>query len=322
MLWADKRYHALDFYLKNKYGAKVQKLSLDGGMTCPTRDGSKGTGGCIFCSHDGSGDFTTKQCDNVTLQIDNAIKSISPKKKSDGLYIAYFQSFTNTYAPVEYLRKLFTEAIHHKDIVGLSIATRPDCLPDDILELLSELNKIKPVWVELGLQTIHEKTADYIRRGYNLDIFDKAVYNLHERGIETIVHVILGLPHETKDDMLKTVSYIADTPVSGIKLHLLHVLNNTDLADLLGTFHILSEEEYIDIVIECLELLPEHIVIHRLTGDGPADLLIEPLWSLKKRNVLNHINKSLKERNTWQGRLYKKNNNTRSYHEFNTTNNI
>ncbi|MDE6635434.1 MAG: TIGR01212 family radical SAM protein, partial [Lachnospiraceae bacterium] len=229
--------------------------------------------------------------------------NMSPQKKCDGRYIAYFQSFTNTYAPEEYLKKIFFEAVSHENVAGISIATRPDCISSRTLELLSELQGIKPVWVELGLQTIHEDTARFIRRGYTLDVFEQAVAGLSDRSIDIIVHVILGLPHETRTDMLETIDYIARSPVSGIKLQLLHVLKDTDLADYYGTFHILSEEEYIDIIIECLEHLPGDMVIHRLTGDGPSDLLIAPLWSLKKRSVLNHINKTLKERNTWQGRL-------------------
>lgn len=303
MLWGEKRYHSLDYHLKKVYSSKVQKISLDAGMTCPTRDGTKGTRGCIFCSAQGSGDFTTKPCGDIKRQIDEAILNMSPHKKCDGRYIAYFQSFTNTYAPEEYLKKIFFEAVSHENIAGISIATRPDCISSGTLEVLSELQSIKPVWVELGLQTIHEDTARFIRRGYTLDVFEQAVAGLSDRSIDIIVHVILGLPHETRTDMLETIDYIARSPVSGIKLQLLHVLKDTDLADYYGTFHILSEEEYIDIIIECLEHLPGDMVIHRLTGDGPSDLLIAPLWSLKKRSVLNHINKSLKERNTWQGRL-------------------
>lgn len=306
MLWGEKRYHSLDYHLKKIYGSKVQKISLDAGMTCPTRDGTKGTRGCIFCSAQGSGDFTTKPCGSITKQIDEAIANMSPNKKSGGRYIAYFQSFTNTYAPVEYLRKIFFEAISHEKTAGISIATRPDCLSQETIGLLCELQQIKPVWVELGLQTIHEDTARFIRRGYTLDVFEQAVSELSDKSIEIIVHVILGLPHETKDKMLETINYIAHSPVSGIKLQLLHVLTDTDLADYYGTFHILSEDEYTELVIECLEHLPGDMVIHRMTGDGPSNLLIAPLWSLKKRSVLNNINRKLKEKNTWQGRLYDK----------------
>ncbi|MCI8308474.1 MAG: TIGR01212 family radical SAM protein [Lachnospiraceae bacterium] len=304
MFWGEKRYHSLDYHLKKIYGFKVQKISLDAGMTCPTRDGTKGTRGCIFCSAKGSGDFTTGRCGSITGQIDEAILNMSPNKKCGGKYIAYFQSFTNTYAPTEYLRELFYEAVSHEKIAGISIATRPDCLSPETMVLLCELQKIKPVWVELGLQTIHENTAKFIRRGYTLDVFDQAVAELSEKSIDIIVHVILGLPHETRDDMLGTIDYIAKSSVSGIKLQLLHVLKNTDLADYYGTFHILSEDEYTELVVDCLERLPEDMVIHRLTGDGPSNLLIAPLWSLKKRSVLNSINRKLKEKNTWQGRLY------------------
>lgn len=306
MLWGEKRYNSLDYHLKQIYGAKIQKISLDAGMTCPTRDGTIGTRGCIFCSARGSGDFTTKPCGDITRQIDEAILSMSPRKRCDGRYIAYFQSFTNTYAPAEYLRKIFSEAVSHEKVSGISIATRPDCISPETAELLVSLQEIKPVWIELGLQTIHEDTARFIRRGYTLSVFEKAVEMLSAGNIEIIVHVILGLPHETRRDMLQTIDYIAHSPVSGIKLQLLHVLKGTDLESYYGSFHILSEDEYTDIVIECLERLPQDMVIHRLTGDGPSDLLIAPRWSLKKRCVLNHINKALKERDTWQGRLYGK----------------
>lgn len=302
-IWNDKRYYSLDYYLKQTYGEKVYKVSLDGGMTCPNRDGKIGVGGCIFCSAGGSGDFAAPKTDSVTTQIDNAIAGISKSKSVGSKFIAYFQAFTNTYAPVDYLRKLFTEAIHHPNIVGLSIATRPDCLPDDVLKLLSELNKIKPVWVELGLQTTNEKSADFIRRGYPLSVFDDAVMKLHNLGIQTIVHIIVGLPHETREDILNSVMYVSKLPIQGIKLQLLHVIKGTDLAKHLGEFHILTMDEYIDLVIACLEILPDHIVVHRITGDGPKDLLLAPDWSCKKREVMNRINQELARRNTWQGRL-------------------
>lgn len=302
-IWNDKRYYSLDYYLKQLYGEKVYKISLNGGMTCPNRDGKIGVGGCIFCSAGGSGDFAAPQSDSVSSQIERAIEGISKSKSVGTKFIAYFQAFTNTYAPVEYLRKLFTEAITHPNIVGLSIATRPDCLPDDVLELLSDLNKIKPVWVELGLQTTKEESASYIRRGYSLSVFDDAVHKLSKIGIATIVHIIIGLPHESREDILNSVRYISKLPIQGIKLQLLHVLKGTDLADHLGEFHILTLEEYVDLVIECLEILPDNIVVHRITGDGPKALLLEPLWSLKKREVMNRINQELAARNTWQGRL-------------------
>ncbi|HAU86945.1 MAG TPA: TIGR01212 family radical SAM protein [Lachnospiraceae bacterium] len=302
-IWNDKRYYSLDYYLKQTYGEKVYKVSLDGGMTCPNRDGKIGVGGCIFCSAGGSGDFAAPKTDSVTAQIDNAIAGISKSKSVGSKFIAYFQSFTNTYAPADYLRKLFTEAIHHPNIVGLSIATRPDCLPDDVLKLLSELNKIKPVWVELGLQTTNEKSAVFIRRGYPLSVFDDAVMKLNSIGIQTIVHIIVGLPHETRADILNSVMYVSKLPIQGIKLQLLHVIKGTDLAKHLNEFHVLTMDEYIDLVIACLEVLPDHIVVHRITGDGPKDLLLAPDWSCRKREVMNRINQELAKRNTWQGRL-------------------
>lgn len=303
-IWNDKRYYSLDYYLKQTYGEKVYKVSLDGGMTCPNRDGKVGTGGCIFCSAGGSGDFAAPKRTSVTNQINDAIQGIRKSKSVGTKFIAYFQSFTNTYAPVSYLESLFLEAIHHPQIVGLSIATRPDCLPDDILSLLKRLNEIKPVWIELGLQTIKESSSIFIRRGYPLSVFDEAVDKLNAIGIKPIVHLILGLPFETTEDVLNSVRYISEKPIQGVKLQLLHVLKGTDLAEHLNEFHILSMEEYIDLVISCLEVLPDHIVVHRITGDGPKDLLLAPLWSSKKREVMNRIHQELAARNTWQSRLY------------------
>lgn len=303
-IWNDKRYYSLDYYLKQTYGEKVYKVSLDGGMTCPNRDGKVGTGGCIFCSAGGSGDFAAPKRTSVTNQINDAIQGIRKSKSVGTKFIAYFQSFTNTYAPVSYLEPLFLEAIHHPQIVGLSIATRPDCLPDDILSLLKRLNEIKPVWIELGLQTIKESSSIFIRRGYPLSVFDEAVDKLNAIGIKPIVHLILGLPFETTEDVLNSVRYISEKPIQGVKLQLLHVLKGTDLAEHLNEFHILSMEEYIDLVISCLEVLPDHIVVHRITGDGPKDLLLAPLWSSKKREVMNRIHQELAARNTWQSRLY------------------
>lgn len=303
MLWGDKRYNSLNYYLKQTYGRKIYKISLDGGMTCPNRDGRLDHRGCIFCSRGGSGDFATPPGNSVTAQIDKAINKLHETKPDITGFIAYFQAYTNTYAPLEYLRELFTEAISHPDVVCLSIATRPDCLPDEVIRLLAELNAVKPVWIELGLQTIHETTAEYIRRGYPLAVYDDAVVRLNYAGIGIITHVILGLPGETKTDMLDTVKHVCSLPVNGIKLQLLHILKDTDLADRLGTFHILTFEEYTDMIVDCLEVIPEQVVIHRLTGDAPANLLIEPEWSRNKIEVLNTINKKLKERHTWQGRL-------------------
>lgn len=288
------KYYSLNNYLRNTFGDKVYKLSLDGGFTCPNRDGTIDTRGCIFCSEGGSGDFAESSLLSITEQIEQGKKRVENKIKSDK-YIAYFQAFTNTYAPVEILRKKFFEAIRHKDIVALSIATRPDCLDDDILSLLDKLNKIKPVFVELGLQTIHEKSAEYIRRGYPLSVYDEAVKKLKSISINIVVHVILGLPNESKTDMLETVSYVCKSGIDGIKLQLLHILKNTDLADeyYRGNVKILELDEYIDIIKACVEIIPSDIVIHRLTGDGAKKDLIAPLWSADKKNVLNKINKAL-----------------------------
>lgn len=285
------KYYSLNNYLKDTFGCKVYKISLDAGFTCPNRDGTLGTKGCIFCSTGGSGDFAQSSQLSITQQIEKGKELVSSKIKN-GKYIAYFQAYTNTYAPVNVLREKYYEALNHKDIVALSIATRPDCLDEDVINLLDEINKIKPVFVELGLQTIHEKTAEYIRRGYTLDIYDKAVKDLKGIGVNVVVHVILGLPNETKADMLETVKYVCQSGIDGIKLQLLHVLKNTDLEKdyLDGKFSVLEFDEYIDLIKDCLEIIPDNIVIHRLTGDGAKKDLIAPLWSADKKRVLNAIN--------------------------------
>ena len=281
-------------YLKKTYGCKVYKIALNGGFTCPNRDGKLDTRGCIFCSAGGSGDFAEDPKLSITEQIEAGKKHVA-KKISDGKYIAYFQAFTNTYGPIEKLSALFHEAISHPDIVILSIATRPDCLDDAVLDLLAALNKIKPVWVELGLQTIHKETADYIRRDYELYVYDQAVSALRSRGIEVITHVILGLPGESEKQMLETVQYVVNSKANGIKLQLLHVLKGTDLLTdyEAGLFDVLSLDEYIHILKECISLLPDDMVIHRLTGDGDKKLLVAPLWSANKKLVLNRINSEI-----------------------------
>ena len=306
MKWLEKPYHSLDYMLKERFGEKVYKLTLNGGMSCPNRDGKLGTGGCIFCSAGGSGDFAGDPAQSIDPQIAQQ-KELICKKRPVNTFIAYFQAYTNTYAPVEYLRALFTQALSHPEVAALSIGTRPDCLGEDVLDLLSQLNRIKPVWVELGLQTIHPATARYIRRGYPLSCFEEAVKNLHARDLDIIVHTILGLPGETTEQMLQTISFLNHQPIQGIKMQLLHVLKGTDLADdyLAGKFSVLSQEAYVDLVISCLEHLSPDIVVHRITGDGPRDLLIAPLWSSAKRTVLNEIHHQMKERNTWQGKYYK-----------------
>ena len=289
-------YLSFNKYLKDKFGQKVYKISLDGGFTCPNRDGKTGTRGCIFCSKGGSGDFAESRDMNITEQIESGKKKVEKKIKS-GKYIAYFQAFTNTYAPVETLRQKYEQAINHPDIVALSIATRPDCLGDDVLKLLDEMNKIKPVFVELGLQTIHQKSAKYIRRGYDLSVYDKAVRDLKKIGVNVVVHVILGLPNESENDMLETVKYVCESGANGIKLQLLHVIDGTDLAKDYekGLFKTLEFDEYVNLIVKCVKIIPKDIVIHRLTGDGAKKDLVAPLWSADKKRVLNAINKALRE---------------------------
>lgn len=285
-------YYSFNQYLKEKFGCKVYKICINAGFTCPNRDGTLDTRGCIFCSAGGSGDFAESAALSVTEQIEKGKARVKNKMKS-GKYIAYFQAFTNTYAPVETLRKKFTEAINHPDIVMLSVATRPDCLPEEVIELLKELNRIKPVSVELGLQTIHEKTAAYIRRGYPLACYDSAVKRLKAADIDTVCHIILGLPGESEQEMLESVEYVCKSGINGIKLQLLHVLRGTDLAVdyAAGKFEVLTMEEYLKIIKKCLEIIPKNIVIHRLTGDGAKKDLIAPLWSADKKEVLNAISK-------------------------------
>lgn len=289
------KYTSLNSYLKKRFGCKVYKLAINGGFTCPNRDGTLGTRGCIFCSRGGSGEFAESKEKSVTQQIDDGKKRVE-KKIKDGKYIAYFQAFTNTYAPVCKLKSLYTEAINHPDIVALSIGTRPDCLGNDVLELLDEMNKIKPVFVELGLQTIHENTAQYIRRGYPLEVYDKAVDDLHKIGINVVTHLIIGLPGENEQDILQSVEYVCKK-TDGIKLQLLHILEGTDLADEYREckVDVLSLEEYTNIIKHCVEIIPDNVVIHRLTGDGAKKDLIAPLWSADKKNVLNTINKAIGE---------------------------
>lgn len=297
------RYRDLNTYYKERFGEKTYKLSLNGGMTCPNRDGTIGMSGCIFCSEGGSGDFAGPASFSITKQIDYE-KTLLVNKIKNGSYIAYFQAFTNTYAPVDYLRNIFMEAISHPDIVALSIGTRPDCLPPDVLALLDELNQIKPVFIELGLQTIHEHTAVLIKRGYPLSIFEKAVKDLQAINIPIVVHLILGLPGETNQHILESIQYLNKQPIHGIKLSLLHILKNTELATLYEQkpFPVYTLDEYTDLVIQCIEHLRDDIIIHRMTGDGPRSLLIAPLWSISKGAVLNTIHKNMKLQNSFQGK--------------------
>lgn len=307
MLWGDKPYHSLDFELKRRFGRKVYKLALDGGMTCPNRDGTLGTGGCVFCSGGGSGDFAVPRgvYRDVWQQIEAAREKVAGKIGEDGLFVAYFQSYTNTYAPVEYLEPLFSRALDHPQVAALSVGTRPDCVPEEVVELLGRLNRRKPVWVELGLQTIHEDTARMIRRGYELPVFADAFERLRAAGMTVIVHVILGLPGETREMMLETVDYLGRLPVDGIKLQLLHILEGTKLASMYreAPFPVMSLDEYTDLIVECVGSLPPSVVIHRISGDGPKSLLIEPKWSGNKRLVLNTIMGKLRENGVYQGKF-------------------
>lgn len=299
------QYYSLNEYLKNTFGEKVYKISLNGGLTCPNRDGTLSNKGCIFCSRGGSGEFSADSRLSISQQIIDAKNRIKDKTKCKK-FISYFQPFTNTYGDIEYLRKIYYEAIKPDDIVALSIATRPDCLGEDVLKLIEEINRIKPVWVELGLQTIHNSSEKYIRRCYNLSVYDRAVENLHKIGVNVITHIIIGLPYETPEMILQSVKYVGKV-TDGIKLQLLHILKDTDLLDEYnkGKFDVLSLEEYVDILCKCIEVLPKNVVIHRLTGDGDKKILVAPLWSADKKKVLNTINRELSVRNIEQGKFAK-----------------
>lgn len=303
--WGEIRYHSLDYECRREFGEKLYKVTLNGGMTCPNRDGKIGENGCIFCSAKGSGDFAGEASETITEQLERGKADVRAKRPIQS-FIAYFQAFTNTYGPVEHLRQIYMEAAADPDVKVISIATRPDCMGADILSLLEEVNQIKPVWIELGLQTIHEETAVYIRRGYTLDVFEKAVADLRTIGITVIVHVILYLPGEDEGKMAETIRYLNHMDIQGIKLQLLHVLKGTDLADDYEKtqFRIPTMDEYVHLLEKCIGSLRPDIVIHRLTGDGPKDLLIAPLWSGRKRTVLNILQKNLKQNDIWQGKDY------------------
>ena len=303
-------YYSLNDYLKNTYGEKIYKVAIDAGLSCPNRDGKIDTRGCIFCSAGGSGDFAIARKDfpTVSKQIEAGI-SLFRGKKVGNKFIAYFQAYTNTYGPLEYLESIFKEALSHPMVAGISIATRPDCLGINVLNLLKSLKAEfadKFIWIELGLQTIHEDTALYIRRGYTLDIFEKALHSLNSLDIPVIVHVILGLPLENHERILETIDYLANKQIFGIKLQLLHILKGTDLAKDFenNLFSAYTKEAYIDLVIDCIEHLPKDVVLHRVTGDGPKNLLIAPLWSGNKKDVLNSLHHRFKERGAYQGRLF------------------
>lgn len=304
-MFGNKRYRTLNYELKKTFGKKVIKLSIDGGFTCPNRDGTVGNRGCLFCSEEGSGEFSGDRKISITKQMDNQKKLLEKKWKTD-LVIPYFQSFTNTYSEVDDLRKKYDEATNYPGTVGLAVATRPDCLENEKIELLSNYTKNYLTWVELGLQTIHENSADLIRRGYGLEVFEDTLERLNKNNIKTVIHLIIGLPGETKEDIIQTVRYISSKKIWGVKFHLLHILKNTDLENFYyeNRFELLKKEEYIDIICDSLEILREDIVVHRVTGDGKKSDLIGPIWSLDKLRVLSGIDMELKRRKTYQGIKY------------------
>lgn len=306
MMWGDKRYRSFNFEMKRIFNSKIIKLSLDGGFTCPNRDGTLGYRGCIFCGEEGSGEFAASRCLDITKQIESQ-KQLLSKKWDIGKYIAYFQNFTNTYSRYEDLKEKYYLAISQEGIVGLAIATRPDCLSEKVLDLLEEINKKTFLWVELGLQTIHERTAKLIRRGYPLDCYDEAIRQLGKRNIKVVTHLIFGLPNETREGILSSAKYVADTNTWGVKFHLLYIQKGTDLHEYYknSPFHILSRDEYISLIVDSIEQLSPEMVIHRLTGDGKRALLVEPLWSLDKLRVLSEIDMELKKRKSYQGIKYR-----------------
>jgi len=303
LTWGGKRYHTLNYHLRETFGQKVFKVPLDAGFTCPNRDGTKGLGGCLFCSPYGSGDFAGDRRLSLNEQFQQ-VRGVLHRKWPQALYIAYFQAFTNTYAPVSHLREVYCSVLKEPGVVGISIATRPDCLPDDVLRLLTELNRFTYLWVELGMQTVHESTARAMNMGYSFSDVQAAVEGLKSLGIRVCLHIILGLPGESREMMMETVRCAARLGVQGIKIHLLHVIKNTGLEKmyLKGQFKCLDRQEYIELVADILEILPPEMIIHRLTGDSPREALIAPQWSLKKWEILNDIDRELECRDSWQGK--------------------
>lgn len=301
--WGDKRYHSLNYFLREKFGDKVFKIALDAGFSCPNRDGTISSGGCLFCSERGSGDFAGNREFSITKQFED-IKDMMSKKWKIGRYIAYFQAYTNTYASIEVLREKYEEAVLQEGVVALAIATRPDCLDEEVLDLIEEYSHRVYTWVELGLQTCNDESAKIINRGYKLVRFEESLKELNKRNIDVVVHTIFGLPGESKEDMLNTINYVAHKDIKGIKMHLLHLMENTPMAELYKQekLKFLEEEEYIDIICTSITMLPPNMVIHRLTGDAPRELLIGPMWSLKKWEVLNAIDNKLKEFDLYQGK--------------------
>lgn len=301
----NKRYHTWNYYLRSNFGEKVFKVSINAGFSCPNIDGTVAYGGCTYCSKQGSGDFAGNPNDNLIKQFED-IKEMMHKKWHNAKYIGYFQAFTNTHAPVNILKEKYETILNLDDVIGLSISTRPDCLPDDVLEYLSELNKKTNLWVELGLQTIHDKTSKVINRGHDYNTFLEGVEKLKKHNIKTVVHIINGLPGEDYDMMMETAKAVADLGVHGIKIHLLHVLKDTPMENMLqkGTFELMEKDDYINLVCDQLEILPPDMVVHRLTGDGKRDEMVGPMWSLKKWEVLNAIDDTMRERNSYQGIKY------------------
>ncbi|OXL81860.1 TIGR01212 family radical SAM protein [Paenibacillus sp. SSG-1] len=307
LLWGDKRFHTWNYEMREQFNDKVFKVMLDAGFTCPNRDGSIARGGCTFCSARGSGDFAGSRRDDLITQF-NSIRDKQHEKWPHARYIGYFQAYTNTYAPVDVLREYYEVILEQPGIVGLSIATRPDCLPDDVIEYLAELNERTYLWVEMGLQTIHQETSDLINRAHDTQCFIDAVEKLRRHGIRVCAHIIFGLPQETHEMMLETGRAVANMDVQGIKIHLLHLMKGTPMvrqyeADLL---RFLEQDEYIKLVADTLEFLPPEMIVHRLTGDAPRKLLIGPMWSQEKWEVLNGIDAELEARDSWQGKYWRK----------------
>ncbi|PGY09899.1 TIGR01212 family radical SAM protein [Bacillus sp. AFS031507] len=304
----DKRYHTWNYHLRGQFGHKVFKVALDGGFDCPNRDGTVAHGGCTFCSASGSGDFAGNRVETLETQF-NEIKEKMHTKWKDGKYMAYFQAFTNTHAPVDVLREKYESVLNQEGVVGLSIATRPDCLPDDVVEYLAELNERTYLWVELGLQTVHERTASLINRAHDFQCYKDGVTKLRKHGIRICSHIINGLPLESYDMMMETAHEVAKLDVQGIKIHLLHLLKGTPMVKQYekGMLEFLSQEDYVNLVCDQLEILPPEMIVHRITGDGPIDLMVGPMWSVNKWEVLNAIDAKLKERNSWQGKFYQGN---------------
>ncbi|WP_156178248.1 TIGR01212 family radical SAM protein [Bacillus sp. SA1-12] len=303
----DKRYHTWNYHLRHTFGHKVFKVALDGGFDCPNRDGTVAYGGCTFCSAAGSGDFAGNRADDLIKQF-NEIKEKMHKKWKDGKYLAYFQAYTNTHAPVEVLREKYEAVLGLDGVVGLSIATRPDCLPDDVVEYLAELNERTYLWVELGLQTVHERTALLINRAHDFSCYVEGVKKLRKHGIRVCSHIINGLPLENYEMMMETAKTVSNLDVQGIKIHLLHLLKGTPMVKQYekGKLEFLSQDEYVNLVCDQLEMIPPEMIVHRITGDGPIDLMIGPMWSVDKWSVLNSIDAELKARNSYQGKFYTK----------------